>query len=260
MNRESDYSSFRCFWTLLKKEILRFLAVWGQTVVAPLITASLYLLVFGVSLGQKLTLLGGMSYLQFIVPGLILMGVINNSFSNTSSSLFVSKYLGNIADLFVTPITPFQMIAAYTLAAVIRGILVGGIILLVSLLFTPLPWVHPDRAVVMILLSSFLFAQFGLIAALYARSFDTLAMFTNFLILPLVYLGGLFFPVSELPSPWGKIAQINPLYYLMNGFRSAVIGVEESPFVTSLTVTLLLSIVMSFWAAWLIRHARSFRV
>jgi ABC-2 type transport system permease protein len=216
---------FLPFWTLFKKEVLRFMAVVTQTLLAPVVSASLYLFVFGLSLGGKISILPNFSYLQFVVPGLILMGVVNNSFANSSSSLFMSRYIGNIAELLVTPITPTQFIAAYTLAAMLRGILVGAVIYLVSLLFTPLPWVHPWAAFAVLTLASFLFAQFGIIAAIYSKSFDTLAMFTNFLILPLVYLGGLFYPVADLPDPWRTLSLFNPLYYLIEGFRKAVLGV-----------------------------------
>jgi ABC-2 type transport system permease protein len=252
MERE-DFSHFRCFWTLFKKEILRFFQVSGQTLVAPLITASLYLLIFGVNLGQKLSIFEHITYLQFIIPGLILMGVVNNSFANTSTSLFVSRYLGNIADLLVTPITPPQMILAYTTAAMIRGIMVGVVIWLVSLIFSGLPWTHPGQAAIMILLSSFLFSQFGIVAAVFAKNFETMAMFTNFIILPLVYLGGLFFPVQQLPSPWNEISHLNPLFYLIEGFRSAVCGIEGLPFQTCLMVAATLSICLCAWAYHLLK-------
>ncbi len=253
MIERSDFSHFRCFWTLFKKEILRFFEVSGQTLIAPLITASLYLLIFGVSLGQRLSIFEHITYLQFIIPGLILMGVINNSFANTSTSLFVSRYLGNIADLLVTPITPPQMILAYTIAAMIRGMMVGGVILLVSMLFSDLPWVHPGQALIMILLSSFLFSQFGIVAAVFAKNFETMAMFTNFIILPLVYLGGLFFPVQQLPHPWNLVSHLNPLFYLIEGFRTAVCGIEGLPFTTSLTVAVLMSVSLSIWAYHLLK-------
>jgi ABC-2 type transport system permease protein len=248
MIERADYSHFRCFWTLLKKEILRFLEVAGQTLVAPLITASLYLLIFGVSLGERLSIFENITYLQFIIPGLILMGVINNSFANTSTSLFISKYLGNIADLLVTPITPLQMITAYTVAAMVRGILVGAVTWGVSRFFTDLPWTHPFQAAAMLMASSFLFSQFGIIAAAYARSFDTLAMFTNFLILPLVYLGGLFFPVQKLPQPWLALSHLNPLFYLIEGFRSAVCGLESQGFGLCFGIAVFLSAASCFWA------------
>ena len=216
------------FYALLRKEVLRFLSVSAQTIITPVISASLYLFVFG-NLGRSFSPNSGISYLQFVVPGLVLMGVTNNSFQNTSSSLFFSRYLGNIVDFLVTPITPPQFIAAYTLAAMLRGAAVGLVVLLISRFFTPLPWTHPWAAFAMISTASFLFAQLGLVAAIYSNSFDHLAMYSNFLILPLTYLGGLFYPISSLPGIWSKVSYLNPLYYLIDGFRTAVLGQGEMP-------------------------------
>jgi ABC-2 type transport system permease protein len=183
-----------------------------QTLLTPIITASLYLFVFGATLGDRLTVLEGFSYAQFVIPGLILMGVINNSFANTSSSLFMSRYLGNIVDLLVTPITPPQFVLAYTLASMIRGVLVGIAVWLISTFFAQLPWAHPPTALLFAALSSFLFAQFGMIAAIYSNTFDALSMYSNFVILPLVYLGGLFYPDSILPPLWESLSRLNPLF------------------------------------------------
>ena len=226
----SEFHPMKPFLTLLEKEVRRFLAVASQTLAAPVVSASLYLLIFGVSLGRRVSVIPEFSYIQFVIPGLILMGVINNSFANISSSLFMSRYLGNIVDLLVTPITSRAFIAAYTLAAMIRGLLVGLVILLVTLFFARLPWVHPIESITVLVLGSFVFAQFGILAAIFSRDFDTLSMFTNFFILPLIYLGGLFYPVSALPSPWREISSLNPIYYLIEGFRTAALGVGSVPF------------------------------
>ena len=240
------------FFTLLRKEVLRFLRVSTQTLLTPIVTASLYLFVFGATLGERLSVLEGFSYAQFVIPGLIMMGVINNSFANSSSSLFMSRYLGGIVDLLVTPVSPPQFIMAYTLAAMIRGLLVGMVVWVISTLFASLPWEAPLLAVVMVMLASFLFAQFGLIAAIYAHNFDTLSMFTNFLILPLIYLGGVFYPISILPEPWAGLSYLNPLFYLIDGFRHAIIGVGDTPFIVAFGVSAGISAGLFCWAAWLI--------
>lgn len=240
------------FVTLLRKEILRFLRVSTQTLLTPIVTASLYLFIFGATLGERLHVLEGFSYAQFVVPGLIIMGVINNTFANTSSSLFMSRYLGGIVDLLVTPVSPPQFIMAYTLAAMLRGLLVGGVVWLISTLFAVLPWESPLLAILMAILASFLFAQFGLIAAIYAHNFDTLSMFSNFLILPLVYLGGVFYPISILPGPWGKFSYFNPLFYLIDGFRHAIIGVGDTSYLLAFGVSSGIAVAVFIWAAWLI--------
>jgi ABC-2 type transport system permease protein len=240
------------FFTLLRKEVLRFWRVSTQTVLTPIVTASLYLFVFGATLGDRLSVLEGFSYAQFVIPGLIIMGVINNSFANTSSSLFMSRYLGGIVDLLVTPVTPPQFILAYTLAAMIRGLLVGTVVWLISTLFAGLPWVSPLFAIIMAMIASFLFAQFGLIAAIYAHNFDTLSMFSNFVIVPLIYLGGVFYPVSILPAPWQGLSYFNPLFYLIDGFRHAIIGVGDTSYLVAFGVSIAMAAVLFIWAAWLI--------
>jgi len=260
MNQQSDnsFNSWLPFYTLLRKEIRRFLRVASQTLVTPVITASLYLFIFGATLGERISVLEGFSYAQFVIPGLILMGIINNSFSNVASSLFMSRYLGSIVDLLVTPVTPTQFIMAYTLAAMLRGLAVGLVVWLISCLFATLPWAHPFAAIAMACLASFLFAQFGIIAAIHADNFDSLSMYTNFIILPLIYLGGVFYPISILPPLWAKLSHLNPLFYLIDGFRFAILGVSDLSFVVSFCTVITMSLGLFAWAAILI--ARSYRL
>ncbi len=254
-----EFQPWLPFFTLLWKEILRFFSVAVQTLITPVITASLYLLVFGVSLGSQIELYPTITYVQFVVPGLILMGVVNNAFANTSSSIFFSRYIGNIVDLLVTPLTPLQFLMAFTLAAMIRGILVGLCVLVVSLFFTDLPWTNLPAAVAMIFLASFLFAQFGIIAGIYSTTFDNIAMYTNFLILPLIYTGGLFYPVSHLPPVWQTISHLNPLTYLIDGFRQAMVGVGSTPLWLDFTLAIAVAAVLSAWAWQIIRTGSKLR-
>lgn len=249
---ERTYIHWLPFVTLTQKEVLRFLRVSSQTLLAPIISASLYLFVFGATLGERISVLEGFTYAQFVIPGLILMGVINNSFANTSSSLFMSRYLGNIVDILVTPVSPRQFIFAYTLAAMIRGLLVGCAVLAMSTLFASLPWTHPLLALAMACMASFLFAQFGLLAAIFAHNFDALSMFSNFLILPLIYLGGVFYPISILPGFWNTLSHLNPLFYLIDGFRHALLGVGDLSFAVAFGVTGLMAVGLFSFAAVLI--------
>lgn len=247
------------FLTLLKREVLRFISVSGQTIITPIITASLYLLVFGVSLGQRVSVLEGFSYVQFVIPGLVLMGIAQNAFANSSSSLFMARYLGFIVDFLVTPLTPSQFIMAYTVAAIMRGLAVGAVVLIVSSFFAVIPWTSVIDASIMAILVGFLFAQLGILAALYSRSFDELSMFSSFLITPLIYLGGLFYPASLLPSFWAKVSMLNPLFYMIDGFRYTALGVSDIPYSTSLIVTGVFSIVSFIWAAVLIGNGERLR-
>ncbi len=246
------------FYTLFQKEVRRFLRVASQTLVTPVITAALYLFIFGATLGERISVIEGFSYAQFVIPGLILMGVINNAFSNAASSLFMSRYLGNIVDLLVTPLTPAQFIMAYTLAAMLRGLAVGAVVWLISLFFATLPWAHPLLVIAMAVIASFLFAQFGIITAIYANSFDSLAMYTNFILLPLIYLGGVFYPISILPPTWAGLSHLNPLFYLIDGFRHALLGQGDLSFATAFAVSALMALVLFAWAAALI--GRSYRL
>lgn len=258
-NGQGEFRPWLPFLTLLRKEILRFFRVASQTLLTPIITASLYLFIFGATLGQRISVLEGFSYAQFVIPGLILMGVINNSFANSSSSLFMSRYLGGIVDLLVTPVSPPQFILAYTLAAMLRGALVGMVTWLISTLFAALPWSHPFLAVAMAMLASLLFAQFGLIAAIFAKNFDTLSMYSNFLILPLTYLGGVFYPISILPSPWNSLSHLNPMFYLIDGFRHAILGEGDISFALAFAVSATLATLLFAWAAWLIGRGKGLR-
>jgi ABC-2 type transport system permease protein len=258
MSEQRRFIPWLPFVTLLQKEVRRFWRVASQTLLTPIITASLYLFVFGATLGERISVLPGYSYAQFVIPGLILMGVINNSFANTSSSLFMSRYLGNIVDLLVTPVTPSQFILAYTLAAMLRGLLVGVAVWLISLFFAELPWAYPFAALAMAGLASFLFAQFGLIAAIYASNFDSLSMYSNFLLLPLIYLGGVFYPISILPPVWAGLSHLNPLFYLIDGFRHAILGVGDLSLMTAFSVGVILAIGLFGWAALLI--AKGYRL
>jgi ABC-2 type transport system permease protein len=252
--------TWRPFWTLLKKEALRFLVVPGQTLLAPMVTATLFLFIFGINLGRRIDVHSSLSYVQFVVPGLALMGIINNAFANTSSSLFFSRYIGNIVDLLVTPLTATQIILAYTLAAILRGMMVGTAVLAISACFTSLPWKEPVLAAAMAILTSFLLSQLGIIAAIYSESFEAIAAYSNFLLMPLVYLGGLFYPTTILPPFWQKISQFNPLFYSIDGFRGAVLGTSDVPIGLCFAVTGVLSAALFGWAAVLIRTGHRLRV
>jgi ABC-2 type transport system permease protein len=256
---DHDFTASRAFFTLLLKEIQRFMRVWTQTLVTPILIACLYLFVFGATLGERISVVDGFSYAQFVIPGLILMGVINNSFANTSSSLFMSRHLGSIADLLVMPISSRQIVAAYTLAGMVRGLLVGGVVGLISTRFAELPWVYPFYAVLMALIASMLFALLGLIAGTFANSFDGLSLYINFVILPLVFLGGVFYPISILPPFWRFISQCNPLFYILDGFRHALLGVGDISLGLAFSLSGGLTLILLLATVYLLEHSRRFR-
>jgi ABC-2 type transport system permease protein len=232
----------RAMWTLFRKEIQRFTKVWLQTVISPLVTTSLYFLVFGVALGARV---GTMSftgadgvahevpYGAFVVPGLMMLSMISNSFLNTSSSLFQSKINGTLVDLLTAPLGTPEILTAYLSAAVFRGVAVGFLVWVVAGLFTGFALAHPLWAIFFSVAVTTTFAGVGLLAALWAEKFDHLSIFPNFIVQPLTFLGGVFYSVTDLPPLWETISRCNPVLYTVSGLRYGILGVSEIPVMTS---------------------------
>ena len=260
MKEEQTYHPYLPFLTLFKKELLRIRQSWIQTIVSPITTVALYLFIFGVGLGESVRLQEHGDYLEFIVPGLIVLSVVQNSFVNSSASLFMSRYLNYIIDYLVAPLSPLAMLMAFTLAAMLRGLFIGFCVYLLSLWFVSLSFPSPLTAVLFILLSSFCAAQLGVIVAIYSDNFDTLSLMTNFFIVPLLYLGGLFFPVSLLPSFWRGVSYANPALYLIDGFRGAAIGRSDCAVMVCITVTCLYCLACSYFASRLLSKPEKLQV
>jgi ABC-2 type transport system permease protein len=222
------------FVTLLKKEIKRFWSVLGQTVSAPVITALLYLLVFAQAMQGRAPVYPGVSYTEFLLPGLIMMTVIQNAFANTSSSLIQSKVMGNLVFLQMAPLGPWEWFGAYVVAALVRTLLVAGAMLLVTVPFVALPMAAPAALLAMFLLSSASLAVLGLIAGIIAQKFDHIAAFTNFFITPLSFLSGVFYSVHALPAFWHQASHFNPFFYMIDGFRYGFFGQADVPLLQSL--------------------------
>ena len=212
-------ASFRGPWTLLKKELLRFWRVAFQTVAAPVITALLYLLIFAHVLEGHVQVYNGVPYTAFLIPGLIMMSVLQNAFANSSSSLIQSKVMGNLVFVLLTPLTHFQFFAAFLCAAIIRGLVVGLCIYLVAMWFVDIPIANPFLILAFALLGSALLGTFGIIAGIWADRFDQMAAFQNFIIMPLSFLSGVFYSIHSLPPFWQKLSQLNPFFYMIDGFR-----------------------------------------
>ena len=245
--------------TLFLKEVRRFSKVWLQTVLSPLVTTSLYFLVFGVALGSRLREISGVPYIQFVVPGLVMMTMIRDSFLNTSSSLFQSKINGTITDILVAPIGAWEMLVAYVGAAMIRALIVGALVYLVALSFTWFPLHHVGWTLFFAILVPATLALLGMIAALWAQKFDHLAIFPNFVLLPLAFLGGVFYSIDLLPEPWNTVSRLNPLLYMVNGLRYGFLGVADvSPF-TSAAVVLISFLVVLAAASALLRSGYNLR-
>ncbi len=243
----------RGFYTLLKKEVMRFWAVLGQTVSAPVITALLYLLVFAQALsGRTIAGYEGLSYTQFLVPGLIMMTVIQNAFANTSSSLIQSKVMGNIVFTLMAPLGPLEWFGAYILAALVRSVLVAVAMLAVTLIFVRLPIEQPLALLAVFLLSAGSLAALGIIAGLWAQKFDQIAAFSNFIVTPLSFLSGVFYSVHALPAFWYTASHLNPFFYMIDGFRYGFFGTADMPIALSLAWITTFFAVVSAIAYWML--------
>ncbi len=220
-------------WTLFKKELLRFWRVSFQTVAAPIMTALLYLLIFSHVLEDKVQVYPGVGYTAFLIPGLIMMSLLQNAFANSSSSLIQSKVMGNIIFVMLAPISYLGFYLAFLAASIIRGLVVGLGIFLVALLFIDLPLAHPGWILTFALLGSGLLGTFGIIAGIWAEKFDQMAAFQNFVIMPLSFLSGVFYSIHSLPPFWQQVSHLNPFFYMIDGFRYGFFGVGDiSPFIS----------------------------
>jgi ABC-2 type transport system permease protein len=214
--------------TLLYKELLRFWKVSFQTILAPVLTALLYLLIFSHVLESRVSVFDGrVRYTAFLVPGLVMMSVLQNAFANSSSSLIQSKITGNLIFVLLPPLSPLDMYAAYVLGAMLRGVVVGAGVLAVTASFAPLSLEHPLWALVFALLGSAILGTLGLIAGIWADKFDQLAAFQNFLIMPLTFLSGVFYSIHTLPPFWQALSRFNPFFYMIDGFRYGFFGLSD---------------------------------
>jgi len=242
-------SEMRGPWTLFKKELLRFWRVSFQTVAAPVMTALLYLLVFSHVLEGRVQV-HGVNYTSFLIPGLIMMSVLQNAFANSSSSLIQSKVMGNLVFVLLTPISYLEFFLAFLAAAIARGLVVGLGIYLVVILFIDLPIIHPLLVLVFTILGSALLGAFGIIAGMWADKFDQMAAFQNFIIMPLSFLSGVFYSIHSLPPFWQEVSHLNPFFYIIDGFRYGFFGVSDMSPVVSLSI-----VALSFFAiSWLALH------
>jgi ABC-2 type transport system permease protein len=223
----SAFEMWTAFLTIVTKEIRRYLRIWPQTLLPPAITMSLYFVIFGALIGSRIGEMGGFSYMQFVVPGLIMMAVVTNSYSNTVSSFFGTKYNHSLEELLVSPTPNWIILAGYVVGSVSRGLLVAVIVTCLSLFFSELRVQHVGVTILVVLLTSILFSLFGFINAVYANSFDDISIVPTFILTPLIYLGGVFYSLDLLPDFWAGVSKLNPLVYVVNGFRYGVLGVSD---------------------------------
>ena len=219
--------------TLFYKEVLRFWKVSFQTVAAPVLTAVLYLLIFGHVLEDHVKVYDSVGYTSFLIPGLVMMSVLQNAFANSSSSLIQSKVTGNLVFLLVTPLSHWAWFAAYVGASVVRGLVVGAGVLAVTVWFAPPGLAAPGWALVFAVLGAAMMGALGLVAGLWAEKFDQIAAFQNFVVMPMTFLSGVFYSVDSLPPFWQAVSHLNPFFYMIDGFRAGFFGVSDvSPWIS----------------------------
>jgi ABC-2 type transport system permease protein len=231
------------FYSLLRKEVLRFTRIWVQTILPPVITTGLYLLIFGGLMGDRIGRMEGYGYMEFIVPGVIMLTVITNSYSNVVSSFFSAKFQRSIEELLISPLPNWLILAGFVGGGVVRGLLVGLAVSLVSLTFVDIPIKHVFVMLLVVFLTSALFATAGLVNAIYAKTFDDITIIPTFILTPLTYLGGIFYSIKLLPEFWQDMSLFNPILYMVNVFRYGFLGVSD------INHWYALGIIFIFWLA-----------
>ncbi|WP_100658627.1 ABC transporter permease [Alteromonas flava] len=227
------FVALRTIWI---KECTRFLRIWVQTLVPPAITMSLYFVIFGNLIGSRIGAMDGVSYMEFIVPGLIMMAIITNSYSNVSSSFFSAKFQRNVEELLVAPVPTWVIIFGFVGGGVARAMLIGIIVTIVASIFVDLQLLHLGVIIATLVLTSTLFATAGLINAVYAKTFDDISVIPTFVLTPLTYLGGVFYSLSLLPEFWQTVSKANPIVYMVNGFRYGFLGKSDVDVTVSLAL------------------------
>lgn len=240
------YQNYIAFYTIVRKEFVRIMRIWPQTLLPSVVTMGLYFLIFGKFLGSQLPNMQGFTYIQFIVPGLVMMAVLTNAYSNVATSFFALKFQRNIEELVVSPLSPWIIIAGFVSGGVIRGLLVGGLVFAVSLFFTNIEIYSYGIVLLCIIAVSSLLSLAGLINGLYANSFDSISIVPAFILTPLTYLGGVFYSINLLPPFWHMVSLANPIFYMVDAFRYGFLGVSDVSITTSLSVILGFFLVLFF--------------
>jgi ABC-2 type transport system permease protein len=245
--------TWTAFYTIIRKDVVRMFRIWPQTFLPSAVTSSLYFLIFGSFLGSRIGEVHGVPYIMFVVPGLVMLAVVTNSYANTSFVMFSSKFFGrSIDEILVSPTPPWVLVAGYVTGGVIRGTVVGGLVLLISLSFTHLV-IHNALVVLgFLFLTSLVFSLAGLVNGVYAKSIDGINIVPTFVLTPMVYLGGVFYSAQTLPGFWGVVTKADPIFYIINGFRYGFLGVSDVPILYSSLLLGLSAVVFIGIAVYLI--------
>jgi ABC-2 type transport system permease protein len=252
-------SNWISFTSIARKEMIRIFRIWLQTLVPPVITITLYFIIFGSFIGSQIGDIDGFDYMAFIAPGLIMMSIITNSYANTVSSFFSTKFQRNIEELLVSPTPNWVMVLGYVSGGMTRGLCVGMLVSLVSLLFIRLPLFNVPLTILFALLTSFVFSLAGLINGIFAKKFDDISIIPTFVITPLTYLGGVFYSISLLPDFWWMLSKANPIVYMIGGFRYGFLGIADINVWSGLGMLLLFSVALFLITLYLLKKGTGVR-
>jgi ABC-2 type transport system permease protein len=246
--------------TIVRREIVRIMRIWTQTLIPPAITMTLYFVIFGKLIGSRIgNIQGDFTYMQYIVPGLVMMSIITNSYGNISSSFFGAKFQRSVEEMLVSPMPNWVILLGYVTGAVTRGLVVGLLVLLIALFFTHLHVANIGVTVLSVLFGATIFSLAGFVNAIYAKKFDDIALIPTFVLTPLTYLGGVFYSVNMLSEPWQAISRINPILYMVNAFRFGVLGISDVHIGVAFGVMLLFVIGLSYVALSLLKRGVGLR-
>jgi ABC-2 type transport system permease protein len=247
------------FTTILRKEVIRFMRIWTQTLLPPAITMTLYFLIFGKLIGSQINNISGFTYMQYIVPGLVMMSIITNAYANTSASFFGTKFSKSIEEMLVAPVPNYVILLGFTIGGTLRGLVVGLIVILVSLLFTHLHIHNIWIVISMAVLSSMLFSLCGFINGIFAKKFDDVSFVPTFVLTPLTYLGGVFYSINQLPPFWKNISIFNPIVNIVATFRYGILGVSDVNVFFGFGLVCVLFIILLIWTLVLLQKGTGLR-
>ena len=253
------HPNLTAFLAIARREVVRILRIWGQTLVPPAITMTLYFLIFGKLIGSRIGDMGGYGYMDYIVPGLVMMSVIQNAYGNISSSFFGAKFGRHIEELLVSPAPNWVILAGYVAGGVLRGVMVGIIVFVIAMCFTAVRVPHPLVTISTVLLGATIFSLAGLINAIYAKKFDDVAIVPTFILTPLTYLGGVFYSITLLPGWAQTVTHANPIFYMVNAFRYGLLGVSDVPLWVAYALMLGFTAVLAGVALWLLQRGIGLR-
>ena len=253
------FSQRIAFKTILRQEVRRFLRIWTQTLLPSVITMTLYFVIFGNLIGSRISSFGDLSYIEYITPGLIMMAVITNSYSNVAGSFFSLRFQKSIEEMLVAPVSNWVIMSGFVLAGIARGLLIGFLVTVVASLYSAVTIHHLGVFIGILILTSTTFSLAGFLNALFAKRFDDVAFIPTFVLTPLIYLGGVFYPLSVLPGFWQKVSYLNPILYMVNAFRYGMLGISDAPIALAFGIVILAIGVLAWFNLHCLKHSSRIR-